>query len=66
MTPDLRTPRRVHLVGVGGAGMGAIASVLKTMGHRVTGSDLKEGPVTDRLRADGIEVAIGHDASQRR
>ena len=39
---DLTQPVAVHVVGVGGAGMSAIASVLAAMGHRVTGSDLKE------------------------
>jgi len=63
MTPDLSTPRRIHLVGAGGAGMGAIAAVLHAMGHRVTGSDLKDGPVLERLRAEGMAVEIGHDAA---
>lgn len=63
MIPDLRTPRRIHVVGAGGAGMGAIASVLHRMGHTVTGSDLKDGPVAERLRADGIEISIGHEAA---
>jgi UDP-N-acetylmuramate--alanine ligase len=63
MTPDLGAPRRIHLIGAGGAGMGAIASVLHRMGHTVTGSDLKDGPVAERLRADGIEISIGHDAA---
>ncbi len=62
LIPDLTSPRRIHLVGAGGAGMGAIAAVLKTMGHEVTGSDLKDGPVSERLRAAGITVSIGHDA----
>jgi len=61
-SPDLSRPRRVHVIGAGGAGMGAIASVLHRMGHSVTGSDLKDGPVAERLRADGIEIVIGHDA----
>jgi len=60
MIPDLDTPRRVHVVGAGGAGMGAIASVLQSMGHFVTGSDLKDGPVVQRLIAAGIPVAVGH------
>jgi UDP-N-acetylmuramate--alanine ligase len=60
--PDLSSPRRVHVVGIGGAGMSAIATVLAEMGHSVTGSDLKASPVTERLRAQGITVAIGHDA----
>jgi UDP-N-acetylmuramate--alanine ligase len=57
---DLRTPRRVHIVGIGGAGMSAIALVLRAMGHTVSGSDLKESPVAERLRAHGITVAVGH------
>jgi len=57
---DLGRPRRIHVVGVGGAGMSAIATVLAGMGHRVTGSDLKASPVTERLAGRGIEVAIGH------
>ena len=60
MNVDLSRPRRIHLIGVGGAGMGAIASVLAAMGHEVSGSDLKEGLIVERLRAEGIEVLIGH------
>ena len=60
---DLSVALRVHIVGIGGAGMSAIASVLAAMGHRVTGSDLKESPGLDRLRALGVGVAVGHDAS---
>jgi UDP-N-acetylmuramate--alanine ligase len=67
--PDLSTtaglqlvaPRHVHVVGVGGVGMSAIATVLAGMGHRVSGSDIKSSPVTERLRAVGIDVSIGHD-----
>ncbi len=62
MIPDLRVPRRVHVVGAGGAGMGAIASVLHSMGHTVTGSDLRDGPVVQRLIAAGIAVSVGHEA----
>ena len=58
---DLSSPTDIHVVGAGGAGMGAIASVLRSMGHRVTGSDLRDGPVVARLRAEGVPVAIGHD-----
>ena len=60
MPADLAAPRRVHVVGIGGAGMSAIATVLAGMGHRVTGSDLKGTPVTERLAAHGIAVAVGH------
>ncbi len=60
---DLSVPRAVHIVGVGGAGMSAIASVLAAMGHTVTGSDLKASPGLDRLSARGIGVTVGHAAA---
>jgi UDP-N-acetylmuramate--alanine ligase len=60
---DLSRPRRVHVVGAGGAGMSAIASVLAAMGHVVTGSDLKNSPALERLAASGVEVFVGHDAA---
>ena len=60
---DLSQPIRIHVVGVGGAGMSAIASVLGDMGHTVTGSDLKRSSATDRLLAAGVEVAVGHQAA---
>ena len=62
-TLDLAHPRRIHVVGIGGAGMSAIAEVLATMGHRVSGSDAALSPVLDRLRSLGVEVAVGHDAA---
>ncbi len=61
---DLSRPRRVHVVGVGGVGMSAIATVLVGMGHQVSGSDVKASPVTERLRAAGIGVSIGHAREQ--
>ena len=60
---DLSQPGRYHVVGVGGPGMNAIALVLAGMGHTVSGSDLRDSPVVDRLRAAGVAVTIGHDRS---
>ncbi|MEO5898753.1 MAG: UDP-N-acetylmuramate--L-alanine ligase [Ilumatobacteraceae bacterium] len=57
---DLAEPSRLHVVGVGGPGMSAIAIVLAEMGHAVSGSDIRDQPVMDRLRAEGVEVTIGH------
>ncbi len=57
---DLAELKHIHIVGIGGAGMSAIALVLRAMGHVVTGSDLKDSPVAERLRAHGITVAVGH------
>jgi UDP-N-acetylmuramate--alanine ligase len=61
---DLSTPKRIHVVGVGGPGMSAIALALAQMGHDVSGSDLRERPVMDRLRAAGVTVRIGHHRRQ--
>jgi UDP-N-acetylmuramate--alanine ligase len=60
---DLSTPRRLHLVGVGGAGMSAIATVLLAMGHEVSGSDAVDSVPLRRLRDLGVRVTIGHDAA---
>src|SRR5256885_13946320 len=57
---DLTQPRRIHIVGIGGVGMSAIANVLTAMGHRVSGSDLKPSIGLERLRAQGVTVSIGH------
>jgi UDP-N-acetylmuramate--alanine ligase len=53
---------KIHMIGIGGAGMSGVAEVLKSRGHTVTGSDLKESPYTRRLREAGITVYIGHAA----
>lgn len=60
---DLRSDKikKIHIVGIGGAGMSAIAIVLNRMGIDVCGSDLKESHVTERLCALGIQVSIPHD-----
>ncbi|HET9072477.1 MAG TPA: Mur ligase domain-containing protein, partial [Acidimicrobiales bacterium] len=60
---ELGRPRRLHLVGIGGAGMSGIATILATMGHTVTGSDRRDSPTVQRLRGHGIAVAVGHDAT---
>ncbi|MFM7044045.1 MAG: Mur ligase domain-containing protein, partial [Ilumatobacteraceae bacterium] len=57
---DLSSPRRLHVIGVGGPGMSAIAIALAEMGHRVSGSDIREQPSLDRVRAAGVDVRVGH------
>jgi UDP-N-acetylmuramate--alanine ligase len=59
---DLNRPRRIHIIGIGGAGMSAIAEVLVGRGHAVSGSDLSASAVVDRLREAGMVVSVGHDA----
>ncbi|MGB9226570.1 UDP-N-acetylmuramate--L-alanine ligase [Mycobacterium sp.] len=60
LPPELR---RVHLVGIGGAGMSGIARILLDRGALVSGSDAKESRGVHALRARGAEIRIGHDAS---
>lgn len=59
---DLEQPRTIHVVGIGGSGMSAIATVLTAMGHRVSGSDQVGSSTLDRLRAEGVDVHVGHGA----
>ncbi|MBX9247179.1 UDP-N-acetylmuramate--L-alanine ligase [Actinotalea ferrariae] len=54
---------RVHLVGVGGAGMSAVAGLLAARGLTVSGSDARGGAVVDALRAARVTVHVGHDAA---
>ncbi|MGL4208882.1 MAG: UDP-N-acetylmuramate--L-alanine ligase [Candidatus Adiutrix sp.] len=55
-----RKKRHIHFVGIGGIGMSGIAEVLLNMGHKITGSDLRESDITRRLTTLGAEVMIGH------
>lgn len=64
---DISTlPHHVHLVGIGGAGLSAIARVLAMRGHRVTGSDLAASPITRALNELGIATHVGHAAQNVR
>ena len=60
---DLSVPRRLHVIGAAGPGMSAIALALAQMGHNVSGVDLRDRQVLDRLRAAGVIVHIGHHRS---
>jgi UDP-N-acetylmuramate--alanine ligase len=64
MTDRMRRIGVIHLIGIGGAGMGGIAEVLINLGYRVQGSDLRANAVTARLAKMGVKVFIGHAAGQ--
>jgi len=51
----------VHIIGIGGIGMSAIAEILHAMGYTVQGSDQKDGGNVKRLKAKGLRVFVGHD-----
>lgn len=53
---------KIHMIGIGGAGMSGIAEVLLNLGYAVSGSDVADGTVVRRLRGLGAEIHIGHAA----
>ena len=57
------TSQHAHFIGIGGIGMSGIAEILLSLGIRVSGSDLRRGPVTDRLATLGATIYEGHAAS---
>ncbi|MDY6813494.1 MAG: UDP-N-acetylmuramate--L-alanine ligase [Pseudomonadota bacterium] len=56
----MRRIRRIHFVGIGGAGMSGIAEVLHNLGYAVSGSDARAGGAVERLRELGVPVHLGH------
>ncbi|WYB24177.1 UDP-N-acetylmuramate--L-alanine ligase [Gallaecimonas sp. GXIMD1310] len=63
-TGPMRRVERIHFVGIGGAGMGGIAEVLLGEGYDITGSDLSDNPVTQRLAALGATIWPEHKPEQ--
>lgn len=63
MLDSLDNFNHIHLIGIGGVSMSAIAETLNKWGYTVTGSDTARSPYTDRLIEAGIKVTIGHDLS---
>jgi len=57
------TSQHAHFIGIGGIGMSGIAEILLSMGFEVSGSDLRRGPVTDRLAQLGATIYEGHNAA---
>ncbi|NMB46267.1 MAG: UDP-N-acetylmuramate--L-alanine ligase [Firmicutes bacterium] len=55
--------QHIHMIGIGGVGMSAIATVLLQMGYKVSGSDLKDSDVVRSLQRAGAEVYVGHAAA---
>lgn len=60
--PEMRRIKTVHFVGIGGAGMCGIAEVLLNQGYSISGSDIKETEVTERLKKMGAQIFVGHRA----
>lgn len=62
LIPEMRRVRVIHFVGIGGAGMCGIAEVLLNQGYSISGSDIHDGPATQRLSQLGASIKIGHAA----
>ncbi|MFH1542564.1 MAG: UDP-N-acetylmuramate--L-alanine ligase [bacterium] len=60
---DMQRIKNVHFVGIGGCGMSGLARILHEMDYKVTGSDVREGANTLRLKDLGIKISIGHHDS---
>jgi len=58
----MRRIRKVHFVGIGGAGMSGIADVMHTLGYQVSGSDITSNAVTERLQNLGVKIYHSHTA----
>ena len=63
---ELKQYRHIHMIGIGGTSMSGIAIILKSWGFFVTGSDLNESELTDKLIQCGVHVTIGHDLDSLR
>jgi len=61
--PEMRRISQIHFVGIGGAGMGGIAEVLVNQGYKVSGSDICESAMTQRLVGLGVDIYFGHKES---
>ncbi|MFQ3207546.1 MAG: UDP-N-acetylmuramate--alanine ligase, partial [Glaciecola sp.] len=62
MPHKMRRVKKLHFIGIGGAGMGGIAEVVLNLGYQVSGSDMKRSSMTNRLTTLGAEIFIGHSA----
>ncbi len=56
----MRRIRKVHFVGIGGAGMSGIADVMHTLGYQVSGSDVASNAVTEQLKSSGVKIYHSH------
>jgi UDP-N-acetylmuramate--alanine ligase len=63
MVPEMRRVKSIHFVGIGGAGMSGIAEVLLNEGYDISGSDIANNPITERLASKGATIFIGHQES---
>ena len=57
---NLSEYRNIHCIGIGGIGLSGIAEILLSRGHHVSGSDMRESDITEKLIGDGAKIYLGH------
>ncbi|MEK7171694.1 MAG: UDP-N-acetylmuramate--L-alanine ligase [Patescibacteria group bacterium] len=57
---DAKTAKKIHIIGVGGIGVSALAGILLHQGKVLSGSDMEAGAITDKLKKPGVKIFIGH------
>lgn len=63
---DVSSYKNIHCIGIGGIGLSGLAEILHNRGHVVSGSDMKESDITDKIKEKGIKVYIGQEAEHVR
>ncbi len=58
---DSKNIKSVHFIGIGGISMSGLAEILKNLGYKLSGSDMKSSNITEKLEKDGIKIYIGHN-----
>ena len=59
---NLSDYKKIHCIGIGGIGLSAIAEILMSRGYEVSGSDMRESDMTEKLMRDGADIYLGHRA----
>jgi len=59
---NLQDYKKIHCIGIGGIGLSAVAEILLSRGYEVSGSDMRESEITERLKQDGATIYLGHRA----
>ena len=57
---NLSDYKKIHCIGIGGIGLSGIAEILLSRGHEISGSDMRESDITEKLIGDGAKIFLGH------
>ena len=57
--------KKIHCIGIGGIGLSAVAEILLSRGYEVSGSDMRESEMTEKLMKNGADIYLGHREKKR-